>query len=216
MLLFTAPPPPSTTTTNHLVHLCRVCQTQPCAASLPTSFSLELGPWGPCNSSCGAGGRTRGAVCVSREGYVSSLAACTASPDGAIPFPCMYVHVHMYAFLAHAYVMVPPEPLNLPPANSAGWCCHLAATQNLPLHCGSDVSCLPARVTFGPTQNGSVTMQQAVVVAWHLVLHPARRMAYQVAASMRAFACWTPGRQTTPHSRVRKTRAMCSSGRRAS
>ncbi|KAF8062687.1 Papln [Scenedesmus sp. PABB004] len=59
----------------------RACQTQPCQASLPTEFSLALGGWGACNSSCGAGSRTRSATCISREGYVGSLANCATTPE---------------------------------------------------------------------------------------------------------------------------------------
>lgn len=63
---------------------CRPCQTQPCAASLPTSFSLVLGPWSACNSTCSYGGRTRSANCVSKEGYIGSLDSCGTSPAGAL------------------------------------------------------------------------------------------------------------------------------------
>ncbi|KAF6252354.1 hypothetical protein COO60DRAFT_1644127 [Scenedesmus sp. NREL 46B-D3] len=58
----------------------RACQTQPCQASLPTNFTLQLGDWGPCNSTCGYSSRTRSAVCMSQEGYLTSLSSCYASP----------------------------------------------------------------------------------------------------------------------------------------
>eukprot|EP00879_Flechtneria_rotunda_P014149 GHRR01014781.1.p1 GENE.GHRR01014781.1~~GHRR01014781.1.p1 ORF type:complete len:598 (+),score=179.22 GHRR01014781.1:1483-3276(+) len=59
----------------------RSCQMQPCQASLPTAFSLVLGEWGPCNSSCGPGSRTKSAMCISKEGYVGSLSSCHTTPE---------------------------------------------------------------------------------------------------------------------------------------
>jgi hypothetical protein len=57
---------------------------QPCQASLPSAFNLVLGPWGPCNSSCSYGSRTRAATCVSKEGFIGSLASCGTALEGVL------------------------------------------------------------------------------------------------------------------------------------
>jgi hypothetical protein len=64
--------------------MCRACQTQPCQASLPSYFEVVLGAWGPCNATCSYGGRTRTAMCVSKEGYIATLGNCNTSPEGVL------------------------------------------------------------------------------------------------------------------------------------